>query len=151
MKTILEFFGFPKSHLTFFRSDSPVTVFFENGIGNRYFISESISKTVWRFTDHFLRIPILIRIYWTRVSEFFEIKNKKDNPRPTPGFVDFSLPQKLATWSSAWCLYIEIFYTDIVSASEVTVSDKKYENANNFSVYRPFPIVFIPMPWQFFC
>ena len=38
--------------------------------------------------------------------------------------------------------------TDIVSVSEVTVfdfvSDKKYENSNGFSVYRPFPTVFIP-------
>jgi hypothetical protein len=28
--------------------------------------------------------------------------------------------------------------TDIVSVSGVTVSDKKYENGNGFSVYRPF-------------
>jgi hypothetical protein len=39
--------------------------------------------------------------------------------------------------------------TDIVSVSGVTVfdfvSDKKYENDNGFSVYRPFPTVFISM------
>jgi hypothetical protein len=38
--------------------------------------------------------------------------------------------------------------TDIVSVSGVTifdiVSDKKYENGNDFSAYRPFPTVFIP-------
>jgi hypothetical protein len=38
--------------------------------------------------------------------------------------------------------------TDIVSVFGVTVfdfvSDKKYENDNGFSVYRPFPTVFIP-------
>jgi hypothetical protein len=38
--------------------------------------------------------------------------------------------------------------TDIVSVSGVTVfdfvSDKKYENGNGFSVYRPFLTVFIP-------
>jgi hypothetical protein len=38
--------------------------------------------------------------------------------------------------------------TDIISVSRVTVfdfvSDKKYENCNGFSVYRPFPTVFIP-------
>jgi hypothetical protein len=38
--------------------------------------------------------------------------------------------------------------TDIISVSGVTVfdfvSDKKYENSNGFSVYRPFPTVFIP-------
>jgi hypothetical protein len=38
--------------------------------------------------------------------------------------------------------------TDIVSVSGVTifdfVSDKKYENGNGFSVYRPFSTVFIP-------
>jgi hypothetical protein len=38
--------------------------------------------------------------------------------------------------------------TDIISVSGVTVfdfvSDKKYKNGNGFSVYRPFPTVFIP-------
>jgi hypothetical protein len=40
--------------------------------------------------------------------------------------------------------------TDVVSVSGITVSDfvsdKKYENGNGFSVFRSFPIVFIPTP-----
>jgi hypothetical protein len=38
MKTVSEFFGIPETDFKIFRSDSPVTVFFENGIGfrNRY-------------------------------------------------------------------------------------------------------------------
>jgi hypothetical protein len=33
MKTVSKFFGIPETGFKFFRSDSPVTVFFENGIG----------------------------------------------------------------------------------------------------------------------
>jgi hypothetical protein len=33
MKTVSEFFGIPETDFEIFRSDSPVTVFFENGIG----------------------------------------------------------------------------------------------------------------------
>jgi hypothetical protein len=46
MKTVSEFFGFSKTVFDFFRSDSLVTVIFENEIGNRNFILESISKSV---------------------------------------------------------------------------------------------------------
>jgi hypothetical protein len=46
--------------------------------------------------------------------------------------------------------FVSFRNTDIVSVSGVTVfdfvSDKKYENGNGFSVYRPFPTVFIPTP-----
>jgi hypothetical protein len=57
MKTVSEFFGIPKTDFEFFRSDSPVMVFFENGIGFRkrhhtiisYRIASSfcITKKVW--------------------------------------------------------------------------------------------------------
>jgi hypothetical protein len=43
MKTVSEFFGNPETDFEFFRSDSPVMVFFENGIGFRNFLSESVS------------------------------------------------------------------------------------------------------------
>jgi hypothetical protein len=35
-------FGIPETDFEIFRSDSPVTVFFENGIGFRNFLSESV-------------------------------------------------------------------------------------------------------------
>jgi hypothetical protein len=61
-----------------FRSDSSVTVFFENGIGFRNFLSESVSKSAWCFTDRFHRLPVFVgnyRIYVSEisgiVSEFF--------------------------------------------------------------------------------
>jgi hypothetical protein len=50
MKTISEFFGIPETDFEIFRSDSPVTVFFENRIGFQNFLSES----TWCFTDRFL-------------------------------------------------------------------------------------------------
>jgi hypothetical protein len=36
-------FGIPETDFKIFRSDSSVTVFFENGIGFRNFLSESVS------------------------------------------------------------------------------------------------------------
>jgi hypothetical protein len=46
MKMVLEFFGFPKNVSELFQSDSPEMIFFENGIGNRYYIAELVSKSV---------------------------------------------------------------------------------------------------------
>jgi hypothetical protein len=51
MKTVSEFFDIPETDFKNFRSDSPVTVFFENGIGFRNFLSESVSELVWCFID----------------------------------------------------------------------------------------------------
>jgi hypothetical protein len=52
MKTVLEFFGIPETDFEIFRSDSPVTVFFENGIvfgifyRNRYRNRRGVLPTV---------------------------------------------------------------------------------------------------------
>jgi hypothetical protein len=62
MKTVSEFFGIPKTVSGFSRSDLSVSVFFGIGIGCRNLSSESVSKSVRRFTDRFYRIPILIGI-----------------------------------------------------------------------------------------
>ena len=74
MKTVSEFFGIPETDFDIFRSDSPVTVFFENGIGFRNFLSESVSESVsesaWCFTDSFLRLPVFVGNYQICVSEF---------------------------------------------------------------------------------
>jgi hypothetical protein len=69
MKTVSEFFGIPETDFNFFRSDSSATVFFENRIGFRNFLSES----AWCFTDRFLRLPVFIGNYQICVSEFFGI------------------------------------------------------------------------------
>jgi hypothetical protein len=45
MKTVLEFFGIPETDFEIFRWDSSVTVFFENEIGFRNFLSESVSES----------------------------------------------------------------------------------------------------------
>jgi hypothetical protein len=70
MKTNSEFFGIPKTDFEIFRSDSPVTVLFENGIGFRNFLSESVSESAWCFTDRFLRLPVFVGNYRICVSEF---------------------------------------------------------------------------------
>jgi hypothetical protein len=70
MKTVSEFFGIPETDFKFFRSDSPVTVFFENGIGFRNFLSESVLESAWCFTDRFLRLPVFVGNYRICVSEF---------------------------------------------------------------------------------
>jgi hypothetical protein len=62
MKTVSEFFGIPETDFEIFRSDSSVTVFFENGIGFRNFLSESVLESAWCFIDHFLRLPVLSEI-----------------------------------------------------------------------------------------
>jgi hypothetical protein len=72
MKTVSEFFGIPETDFEIFRSDSSITVFFENGIGFRNFLSES----VWCFTDRFLRLPIFVRNYRICVLEFFRIVSR---------------------------------------------------------------------------
>jgi hypothetical protein len=66
MKTVSVFFGIPETDFEIFRPDSPVTVFFGNGIGFRIFLSES----AWYFTDRFLRLPIFVGNYQIWVSEF---------------------------------------------------------------------------------
>jgi hypothetical protein len=74
MKMVSEFFGIPETDFEIFRSDSPVTVFFENGIGFRNFLSES----AWCFTDRFHRLPFLSELpdlclenFRNCVSKFF--------------------------------------------------------------------------------
>jgi hypothetical protein len=76
MKTVSEFFGIPETDFEIFRSDSPVTVFFENGIGFWNFISESVSESVWCFTDRFLRLPVFVGNYRICVSEFSGIVSR---------------------------------------------------------------------------
>jgi hypothetical protein len=71
MKTVSEFFGIPETDFEIFRSDSPVTVFFENGIGFRNFLSESVSESAWCFTDRFHRLPVFVGNYRICVSEIF--------------------------------------------------------------------------------
>jgi hypothetical protein len=72
MKTVSEFFGIPETDFENFRSDSPVTVFFGNGIGFRNFLSES----AWCFTDRFHRLPVFVGNYWICVSEFSGIVSR---------------------------------------------------------------------------
>jgi hypothetical protein len=76
MKTVSEFFGIPETDFEFFRSDSLVTVFFENGIGFRNFLSELVSESAWCFTDRFLRLPVFVENYRICVSEFFGIVSR---------------------------------------------------------------------------
>jgi hypothetical protein len=72
MKTVSEFFGIPETDFEIFRSDLSVTVFFENGIGFRNFLSES----AWCFTNRFLRLPVFVGNYRICVSEFFGIVSR---------------------------------------------------------------------------
>jgi hypothetical protein len=72
MKTVSEFFGIPETDFEIFRSDSSVTVFFENRIGFQNFLSES----VWCFTDCFLRLSVFVGNYRICVSEFSEIVSR---------------------------------------------------------------------------
>jgi hypothetical protein len=67
MKTVSEFFGIAETDFEIFRSHSPITVFFENEIGFRNFLSES----TWCFTGRFLWLPVFVRNYQICVSEFF--------------------------------------------------------------------------------
>jgi hypothetical protein len=72
MKTVSEFFGIPETDFEIFRSDSPVTVFFENGLGFRNFLSES----AWCFTDRFHRLPVFVGNYRICVSEISGIVSR---------------------------------------------------------------------------
>jgi hypothetical protein len=74
MKTDSEFFGIPETDFEIFRSDSSVTVFFENGIGFRNFLSES--ESAWCFTDRFHRLPVFVGNYWIYVSEISGIVSR---------------------------------------------------------------------------
>jgi hypothetical protein len=76
MKTVLEFFRIPETDFEFFRLDSPVTVFFENGIDFRKFLSESVSESAWCFTGRFLRLPFFVGNYRICVSEFSGIVSR---------------------------------------------------------------------------
>jgi hypothetical protein len=76
MQTLSEFFGIPETDFEIFRSGSPVTVFFENGIGFRNFLSESVSESTWCFTDRFLRLPVFVENYRICVSKFSEIVSR---------------------------------------------------------------------------
>jgi hypothetical protein len=69
MKTVSEFFGIPETDFEIFRSDSSITVFFENGIGFLNFLSESVSESAWYFTDRFLRLSVFVGNYRICVSE----------------------------------------------------------------------------------
>jgi hypothetical protein len=62
-----EFFGIPETDFEIFR---PVTVFFENRIGFRNFLLESVSESAWCFTDRFLRLPVFVGNYRICVSGF---------------------------------------------------------------------------------
>jgi hypothetical protein len=74
MKTVSEFFGILEINFEIFRSDSSVTVFFENGIGFRNFLS--VSESAWCFTDRFLRLPVFVGNYRICVSEFSGIVSR---------------------------------------------------------------------------
>jgi hypothetical protein len=69
MKTVSDFFGIPETDFEIFRSDSSVTVFFENGLGFRNFLSES----AWCFTDRFHRLPVLSKITGFVSRKFSEL------------------------------------------------------------------------------
>jgi hypothetical protein len=43
---------------------------FENRIGFKNFLSESVSESAWCFTDRFLRLPVFVENYRICVSEF---------------------------------------------------------------------------------
>jgi hypothetical protein len=76
MKTVSEFFGIPKTDFEIFRSDSPVTVFFENGIDFWNFLSESVSESALCFTDRFLRLSVFVGNYRICVSEISGIVSR---------------------------------------------------------------------------
>jgi hypothetical protein len=76
MKTVSEIFGIPETDFEIFRSDSSVTVFFENGIGFRNFLSEPVSESVWCFTDRFLRLPVFVGNYRICVLKFSGIVSR---------------------------------------------------------------------------
>jgi hypothetical protein len=73
-------FGIPETDFEIFRSDSPVTVFFKNGIRFRNFLSESVSEIrigvvcyrSFPFTDFCQKLPDLcLRFFRNCISEFF--------------------------------------------------------------------------------
>jgi hypothetical protein len=76
MKTVSEFFGIPETDFEIFRSDSSVTVFFENGIGFRNFLSESVSESAWCFTDRFHQLPVFVGNYRIYISEISGIVSR---------------------------------------------------------------------------
>jgi hypothetical protein len=91
MKTVSEFFGIPKTVSGFSRSDLSVSVFFGIGIGCRNLSSESVSKSVRRFTDRFYRIPILIGILPDSAVGISETKATFQPTQPMTTWADVSL------------------------------------------------------------
>jgi hypothetical protein len=73
MKTVSKFFGISETDFEIFRLDSQVTVFFENGIDFRNFLSESVSESAWCFTDRLLRLPVLSKITGIVSRNFSEL------------------------------------------------------------------------------
>jgi hypothetical protein len=62
MKTVSGFFEILETDFEIFRSDSPVTVFFENKIGFRNFLSESLSESAWCLSTFFFGYRFLSEI-----------------------------------------------------------------------------------------
>jgi hypothetical protein len=100
MKMVSEFFGIPETDFKIFRSDSSVTVFFENGIGFRNFLSESVSESALCFTDRFLRLSVFVGNYRICVSEISGIVSRNF-------FRNFPVCDFFA---SPICLWIRITY-----------------------------------------
>jgi hypothetical protein len=104
MKTVPEFFGIPETDFEIFRSDSPVTVFFENGIGFRNFLSELVSESAWCFTDRLLRLPEFVGNYRICVSEFFGIMSRNFF-RNFPACDFFASPVRLWIRITYFCIF----------------------------------------------
>jgi hypothetical protein len=100
MKTVSEFFRIPETDFEIFRPDSPVTVFFENEIGFRNFLSES----AWCFTDRFLRLPVFVGNYRICVSEFFGI-GSRNFFRNFPACDFFASPVRLRIRITYFCIF----------------------------------------------
>jgi hypothetical protein len=103
MKTVSEFFGIPETDFEFFRSDSPVTVFFENGIRFRNFLSES--ESAWCFIDRFLRLPVFLENYRIFVSEFSGIVSQNFF-RNFPACDFFASPVRLWIRITYFCIFL---------------------------------------------
>jgi hypothetical protein len=93
-------FGIPETDFEIFRSDSPVTVFFENGIAFQNFLSES----AWCFTHRFLRLPVFVGNYRICVSEFSRIVSR-DFFRNFPAFDFFALSVRLWIRITYFCVF----------------------------------------------
>jgi hypothetical protein len=106
MKTVLIFFGIPETDFGIFRSDSPVAVFFENGIVFRNFLSESVSESAWCFTDRFLRLPVFVGNYRISVSKFSGIVSRNFF-RNFPACDFFASPVRLWIRITYFCIFFD--------------------------------------------